>query len=140
MTALHLFVPGSPAPQGSKRHVGKGRMVESSSAVGPWRERVALAAHQWSLEHKIAGLPIGGTPLRVTLKFVMPRPASTAQHKFVAAIKRPDIDKLSRAVLDALTDVWFADDSAVTHLEAFKRLAAAGETPGVQITMTTLAG
>lgn len=32
---------GLPAPQGSKRHVGEGRMVESSKRVKPWRRQVA---------------------------------------------------------------------------------------------------
>jgi crossover junction endodeoxyribonuclease RusA len=35
-----IVVRGIPAPQGSKRHVGGGRMIESSRAVGPWREAV----------------------------------------------------------------------------------------------------
>ena len=34
---------GLPAPQGSKRHVGEGRMVESSKRVKPWRRQVAAA-------------------------------------------------------------------------------------------------
>ena len=37
-------VYGQPAPQGSKRHVGGGRMIESSKAVAPWREAVKWAA------------------------------------------------------------------------------------------------
>jgi len=44
-TPITFFVPGKPAPQGSKRHVGRGIMLESSREVGPWRERVALVAH-----------------------------------------------------------------------------------------------
>jgi crossover junction endodeoxyribonuclease RusA len=42
---ITFYVPGKPAPRGSKRHVGRGIMVDSSREVGPWRERVALAAH-----------------------------------------------------------------------------------------------
>lgn len=34
----------APAPQGSKRHVGKGVMIESCANVKPWRELVAQAA------------------------------------------------------------------------------------------------
>jgi len=34
-------VPGIPAPQGSKRHVGGGRMVESSRSLPEWRASVA---------------------------------------------------------------------------------------------------
>lgn len=39
-----LFALGAPAPQGSKRHVGRGVLIESSSKVRPWRETVKAAA------------------------------------------------------------------------------------------------
>lgn len=125
---LAVFVPGRPAAQGSKRHVGHGRMIESSSAVGPWRERIALAAHAAGAQ------PIPGA-VTVNLRFVMPRPASTPKSSTPPAIRRPDLDKLTRAVLDALTNVAFGDDSAVVELIASKRLAETGETPGVSITV-----
>ena len=38
-----VFIPGVPAPQGSKRHVGGGRLVESSKKVKPWRRAVNAA-------------------------------------------------------------------------------------------------
>jgi crossover junction endodeoxyribonuclease RusA len=34
-TTIVFTVPGKPAPQGSKRHVGRGIMVESSNHVAP---------------------------------------------------------------------------------------------------------
>ncbi|QDH92357.1 RusA-like resolvase [Gordonia phage Spooky] len=37
-----IWIPGIPAPQGSKRHVGNGILIESSKRVGPWRAVVAL--------------------------------------------------------------------------------------------------
>lgn len=124
---LTFTVPGSPAPQGSKRHVGGGRMVESSKAVGPWRERVAIAAHN---AMTAARLPMfTGTPVTVRVEFVMPRPASTPKRITPAAVKRPDLDKLVRAVFDACTDVVWADDSAVVDVRASKRLAEPGEAP-----------
>lgn len=124
-----VFVPGAPAPQGSKRHVGRGILIESSKAVGPWRERVALAAHSHA-----RGL-LGG-PVSVDLTFVLPRPKSAPKRTTPPAVKRPDLDKLARAILDALTGVWFADDSAVVSLFASKRLAEIEEPPGVHITIT----
>lgn len=129
-----LFVPGDAAPQGSKRHVGNGRMIESSKAVGPWRERVALAAHAhgWTLAP-------AGVPVFVDLVFVRPRPVSTPKSRTPAAVKKPDLDKLTRAVLDALTGIAYADDSQVIELRARKRLADIGVTPGVHITVTPCA-
>jgi crossover junction endodeoxyribonuclease RusA len=45
---------------------------------------------------------------------------------------RPDIDKLARAVLDALTGVAFRDDSQVAKLDLLK-LWVDAIPPGVQV-------
>jgi crossover junction endodeoxyribonuclease RusA len=134
--ALSVWVAGRPAPQGSKRYLGRsggrGVMVESSKAVAPWRADVRDAftlgigpdARQWA----------GVAPVVVKLVFVMPRPTSTPKRRTPAAVKRPDLDKLVRAVFDAIgsAGVW-ADDSQVVTVHAHKRLAELGETTGVMI-------
>lgn len=45
----------------------------------------------------------------------------------------PDTDKLSRAVLDALAGVVYAQDQQVTDMHATKRTARIGEQPGLHI-------
>lgn len=133
---VEFFVPGRPIAQGSKRHVGRGVLIESARDLGPWRERVALAAHnaaQYCDTDTLQTLYNG--PVDVRLDFVMPRPKSAPKTRTPAATKRPDIDKLIRAALDALTGVIFADDAQVTHLHATKRLADIAETPGVHVTV-----
>jgi crossover junction endodeoxyribonuclease RusA len=131
---IRFTVPGKPAPQGSKRHVGNGRMVESSKDVGPWRERVAYFGRQ--AMYQTGFDPLSKCPLEVELFFVMVRPTSAPKRTTPPAIKRPDIDKLSRAVLDALTFIVFDDDSQVVSLKVHKRIAEIGEPPGVHITVT----
>lgn len=126
---LEIFVPGKPAAQGSKRHVGNGRLIEQSKAVGPWRERVAYSAAQQRGGEIIAR----DVPLRVLLNFVMPRPASCPKRSTPPAVKRPDTDKMIRAVFDALSGVTWTDDSQVVQVSASKRLAAVDETPGCHI-------
>ena len=123
---VKFFVPGKPSPQGSKRHVGNGRMIESSREVGPWRERVALVAH-----NAMEGRPVVSGAVSVSVRFVMPRPQSARGD--VPAVKRPDLDKLVRAVFDALTNVVFKDDSQVVSVFASKRLAGPGDTVGVTV-------
>lgn len=121
---LDIFVPGLPAPQGSKRHVGNGVMVESSARVKPWRQDVREAA-------LADGTRVTG-PVSVDLLFMMPRPKSAKAGQ--AADKRPDLDKLVRAVLDALTSAGtFEDDARVIDLHARKRLTAPGEQTGCRI-------
>ena len=132
IVSIEFFVPGKPAPQGSKKHVGRGILVESSKELGPWRERVALAA---SNEVFVRDMEVIQRPseVGVMLNFVLPRPASAPKTKKALASKRPDVDKLARACLDALTGIIFEDDSQVVSLRAFKCIAAPGEQPGVKI-------
>lgn len=130
MTRIVVTIPGSPAPQGSKRHVGRGIMIESSKNVGPWRERIALAAH-----NAMGGRTLIDGPITLDLAFVLPRPKSAPKRTTPPATKRPDLDKLARAALDALTNVMFGDDSQVTSLRCSKRLAGIDETPGLTIAL-----
>lgn len=101
LARVRFVAYGVPAPQGSKRHVGGGRMVESSKKVRPWREDVANAAR----EERAAGGAITGY-VSVRLFFTLPKPASA--HRGPRS-KKPrayphggDIDKLARSTLDAL--------------------------------------
>jgi crossover junction endodeoxyribonuclease RusA len=123
-------VDGIPAPQGSKRHVGGGRMIESSKKLKPWR----AAVHTAAVTALSGAEPLTGLPVYLRLDFVLPRPVQTAKHRPTPpAVKRPDLDKLCRAVLDALTGVAYTDDSQVSTLWSTKRIAEAGEQPGVAI-------
>jgi len=125
-----IWIPGNPAPQGSKRHVGGGRMIESSKSVKPWRESI-----RWAVLEVWRRPPLEGS-VHLQLEFRMPRPASTPKSRTPPAIKRPDLDKLIRAVLDALGSAGvYWDDSQVTTLEASKALAAVGGSPGLVITI-----
>jgi crossover junction endodeoxyribonuclease RusA len=119
---ITFFAAGTPAPQGSKRHIGLGVMIESSKKLKPWRLGVSAIAMQ---EMKRKGLSLCKGACAVELRFIMPRPKAiknTARHS-----KRPDIDKLSRGVLDALTHVVYEDDSLVCELVASKWYTTASE-------------
>lgn len=133
---LRVFVPGVPAPQGSKSFVGRARsgraiLVESSRAVKPWRATIAEALRKDGLPLLIYAAHV---PVHATLTFVMPRPKATPRGTNPPATKRPDLDKLVRAVFDAIgtAEVWH-DDSQVTMLSAFKRVADPFEETGVVI-------
>lgn len=136
--ALTAFVAGKPAPQGSKRGIatrhGKVAMIESSKNVKPWRESIR---HALLDEHGKARATYPDGPIHVRLEFVMPRPTSTPKQRTPAAVKRPDLDKLVRAVLDAISSagVW-KDDSQVTRIDTTKRLAEIDEQPGCHIAIS----
>lgn len=135
MIECKFGVPGAAAPQGSKRAFklrGSGRvvLVESSAKVKPYRATVALSARQaWNRP------PTGkAVYVRVAFTFVRPKSHRTGKGAIRSGAPdfpgKPDIDKLCRAVLDALTGVVYVDDAQVVWLEATKHYA---ETPGTVI-------
>jgi crossover junction endodeoxyribonuclease RusA len=76
---------------------------------------------------------LGGIDLE--LAFVLNRPTSTSKRKPTPlAIKRPDWDKLSRAVCDAITSAQvYKDDSQVINAHVSKRIAEIDERTGAWI-------
>ena len=156
MTELDLGLPGADtpfpivfsvkgiaAPQGSKsaipirnkaREIVGTNMVESSKKVGPWRHRIAAAGEV--AMYRYGAKPFKGA-VRVHLRFVLPRPKATPKVTPPAIKKTGDIDKLARAVLDALTGPVLVDDCLVVELRCVKRIAEPGEEARVVITVAT---
>ena len=55
-TVVTIKVSGEPAPQGSKRHVGGGRMIEASKKLPPWREAVRAEVQRTMVERGLVPL------------------------------------------------------------------------------------
>lgn len=124
-----------PAPQGSKTPWG----TEANPRTGPWREALAAEASAtrdregWELIP--AGVPIR---MHVTFKFARPKAhfRTNGEIKESAPFyvtKKPDLDKLVRALGDALTGVIYHDDSQIASLDVTKVFCQTDEVPGVEI-------
>lgn len=81
-----------------------------------WRQLVAVGAGE-----KMQGAPIAGAVVLIAA-FYMPRPKSMSM-KVRQHTKKPDLDKLVRALKDALKGVVWVDDSQVVSLSATKEYA-----------------
>lgn len=127
---IQFTVYGIPQPKGSTRaffRPGMARPVVTSDnpRTKPWALLVSTVAQ----EHAGANPPIEG-PVSVVLEFWLPRPKSLPK-RVVAHTKKPDLDKLVRAVLDGLTGIVFYDDAQVVSVRASK-----GYTSWVGVTVT----
>jgi crossover junction endodeoxyribonuclease RusA len=139
---IEFFVPGLPQPQGSKSSFAirnkSGAMVgvnttESNKKTRPWRADVKAYAQE----------AMGGTslllgPVCVYYDFVIYRPTSLPKRTPVPtpldlAVKKPDWEKLARAVGDALSGTVYVDDNQVVGGHVTKRVAELGESPGVHV-------
>jgi Holliday junction resolvase RusA-like endonuclease len=140
--STRFFVPGIPAPGGSKRAFiigGRARLTDACERNKPWRQSVAMfamAAHRGAL---FTG------PLLLDVEFVMPRikshfrtgknagqikPNAPMRHTF-----QPDATKLLRALEDALTGIVWRDDAQVCIQHVSKIY---GEKPGAHVEVMEL--
>ena len=122
-------VVGTPVTQGStKAFVAGKRAIVTHDHREPlmnWRASIADQARLASGGRKAER----GIPVWVSVGFRLQRPQS-APKRVIRPTTKPDVDKLARAALDALTGVVFADDSQVVSLTAMKRFAGDGEACG----------
>jgi len=104
-------------------------MVESSAGVHPWRADVKVFAAE-----AMRGRDLMTGPVFLHCDFIMKRPVSTPKSKPTPpATKKPDLDKLLRAIGDALKGTVYAEDSLIVEMVGTKRIAEEGEQPGVNI-------
>jgi len=141
---MRFSVLGVPQPKGSARawpvrrpggRIGVAVSSDNRRRLRGWTELVQAAAIEAGVRPILAG------PVAVRIVFTLPRPKAhyrtngtvrpSKQARLPAG--RPDLDKLVRAVLDALSGLAWRDDGQVTELATAKRY---GEIPGVTVEVT----
>lgn len=128
---IEITVLGIPATQGNKtgrpfrRKDGslgvamtEGKTKKAEEHLHSWRGMIATAASM-TLQEKGSSLLDG--PVVVEVTFYLPR-AKNAKKKLFPDT-RPDLDKLQRAVGDALSGIAYADDSRIVDWRPRKRFA-----------------
>jgi Holliday junction resolvase RusA-like endonuclease len=135
--AVSITVRGLPAPQGSKRHVGNGVMIESSAKVKPWRQDVKFAA----LEAVGACWVLLDGPLVAAMTFTFARGQGHFRTGRWSHLLRPsaplrpavppDLSKILRSTEDALTGVVWKDDARVVEYVRLGKFYAGAEAEDV---------
>lgn len=135
MRELRIVANGNPAAQGSKKAFQRGRkivLVEMSNHLPQWRATVEAAARlaagpDW--EPIDAAVSIGG-------EIRLQKPRTTKYPDYPAGA--PDLDKLQRAIGDALTKSGvIKDDARIIHWCIRKVWA---DQPGLDIDISEIGG
>ena len=128
------------APQGSKKHVGRGIMVETCKRLKSWRKEVSLRA-------KLIVDEIIEEPVEVEVVFWFKRPLKhylpngmvrQSAPVYITNKNKGDLDKHCRALLDSLTKSAFADDSQVVSLHAVKKYCETESQAGATIKIRSI--
>lgn len=141
-SSLSFFVPGIPITQGSmKAFNGPHHAIVTHAKSGPlmsWRGCVATfamkakAAAGWVLDED--------GPIGVDMTFWLPRPKSLPRKVVHPVKQRADLDKLVRAVNDALTGVLWRNDAQIIVSRERKGFAGAPEVCGVKVDVRKIQG
>ena len=133
---LRFWVTGQPRPKGSWRPITiqtkagpRARLLPDNKRSEPWAMLVHFEAKR-AAEHNAAFPTPKGTPVAVSIVFQFERPKChyrTGKHAHelrpdAPAIPTggPDLDKLVRNVLDAMTGIAYADDKQVSSIHTEK--------------------
>ena len=128
LPTVEFFIPGTPIQQGSKtgfspKGTNKVQMTDQNAKdLKPWRATVT----------RLTPVPLTfDCPIYVEATFVMPRPK---QPRFDVPAVVPDIDKLTRALFDGITDagLW-KDDSRVVRMLIAEEYASDNNPAGVHV-------
>lgn len=139
---INVFVEGRPVPQGSKNAMpgGRGRtnLVESNDKkLRAWQNTIVRAVQDDGGEplHRFDR----NEPVGMQLIFAMPRTSRLPKTDRVPDpphTVKPDLDKLVRAVGDALTKAEvIGDDAQIDDTYSRKRYARVGEKSGLYLTV-----
>jgi crossover junction endodeoxyribonuclease RusA len=110
---IDFFVPGKAIPKQSFRYDGKGH-GHTDPKVKAWQETVKMLVRE-----AVQGEPWLTGDVEVALSFALPDK------------RRKDLDNLSKAVLDGMNGIAFADDKQVTRLVLEKHVDP--DNPGVHV-------
>lgn len=128
---ISFTVRGTPMPKGSTTKMPGGAYVPAGSTtsrakMGQWREDVRHEAQRSMGERP----PFMGA-IRLFVEFNLMPPRTTIrkyQWGWLPHTRKPDVDKLLRAVCDALTGVVWRDDAQVCVVAMNKHYAWDGIT------------
>lgn len=124
---IAFTVLGRPEPQGSSKGFiycgkdGKQRVAITSDnpQMKNWRQNVGWCALDAISRAANRGRIAREAPVRLTVSFFLQRPVSVPKRRIAPTVK-PDVDKLVRAVSDALTGIVWEDDAQIVEIVAQK--------------------
>ncbi len=130
---IEFTVAGTPISQGSKSCFCKGGKAIIAETGGArhkkWRKIISEAAYK--IKEDSNWEPLDG-PVGMELKFYLVKPASKKAWKVWCDVK-PDLDKLTRAVLDGIDHHIMTTDSRVVRILAEKVYVTEEHGEGVDI-------
>jgi Holliday junction resolvase RusA-like endonuclease len=139
----HILIPGDPVAQGRPRFYPVGKPgKQHMAAVDPPKSKRWKAHAQDHMRSEVDQPADRLDPIRLELMAVFACPKSDYRKRTPrprrSHTKRPDIDNVLKAVLDAGTGVLWIDDDQVCEVHARKIIGAQDEAPRVELSYAVI--
>lgn len=117
---FEIAVPGRPRPKGSMRAVQNraqtgAYLIHDNKRTKPWQRDIEKAARLF-----FCGDPLA-SGIKLEIAFWFHKPALATKKNRPYPTVKPDLDKLTRTVLDALSGIVYLDDCQVISIDVTKR-------------------
>ena len=131
MNCIAFVVPGTPVGKGRPRFARQGSFVRTFTPekTATYENLVKVKAEQ-----AMDGRPMIEGPVEVSIRLIVPPPASWSQKKQREALdgrifptSKPDIDNVVKGIFDAMNNIVFLDDKQVVELTVRKLYAERAE-------------
>lgn len=131
MLIQEMFLPFNPVPKGRPRFTRTGHAY-TPAKTAKYEKDIAeyYKNNEGTLfENAITVKIIFAMPIPKSFTQKTKRLIATGEYKYT---KKPDVDNMAKAVLDALNGVAYTDDSLITHLTVAKHYS---NLPGIWLTI-----
>lgn len=144
--AAQITIPVAPEPKRRVRAAAtsNGRVITYKDKKTRAFERdMVLYLRQYAPKTPIRG------PVKLRIEFVHPRPVKMLQrtHKGkpiadgrIWKATRPDVDNLTKSVLDCCQDLFFHDDGQIADLQATDQYCERGAEPRIELFISSIGG
>lgn len=133
--STRFWVDGEPVSQGSMRSPKAGVVIHDSAKLKGWRDAIA-----WAAKESMYGQPMLDQPVDLTCTFIFSKPKKPHHPHY--ADTALDLDKLIRAVGDALQGVVVKNDARIVRVSSAKLWTGTTPftrpTPGVYVSIETV--
>ena len=116
---MKLVIPMPPVPKGRPRFANGHAYTPKETR---WYEEAVQTIARTAIKQPLTG------PLRMEIQFYLPIPKSWSQAKkrlaedgLIVPSTKPDIDNLSKAIMDSLSGgIGYSDDKQIVELHTYK--------------------
>ena len=127
---IHIEIEGQPTPKGRPRFSRRSGHVYTTKKTRDAESTLKTKINLYKIENSLEMI---FEPIDISITFFLRRPKYMSTKKYpdekIPHTKKPDLDNLTKTVLDSLNGILIGDDSQIYRCQTIKYYTAKNENP-----------